>query len=1001
MSKFAPPSRNVAPKPHQTLDDGGIQVMFGRHPSMILYPPSTWKASSADTKAPDGSLHMHHVYGINGSAGGCVAHVVQGNCCIYPIARVCVVEDLDGPNQKFFTGHNADVLCLSYCDKCDLAISGQQDPPGSGGAFACIWSPSFPSRAVAELRYYVDKADRDTVITGEGLVATKAFNRPRANIREHVQMIPMVAGQDLRETEYPQREITAVGIACHGRAAVTFCKDDQCSACVYQLPDRLFDGRGPPQETLCFRKPTHTIGTGRVYTDAIFVNPHDSRDIFRFCAVGKGFFKLWEYQIASKTLEGTAGTFTKTPPCTPTFAAYTADEAVLWLSGDNGYIYIVTGSTCTSCALFVEGGNALGAVAVVPSSSGRVDTLAVGVDGSLILGKVGPDPTPPPGKKKQPGVRHQIVDKFMLTDLRNADLLPSGMAFRWSSAAVGADGRAVLVARSNMCVVVDLGVGRYSSKRVDRVMQIGHQGEAWALEHHPSSEGLAVSGDTSGMIRFWDTADCKPLAEKSLKCDLPVWCLAFDQSGELLAAGLSEGMMMVFEFPSLEILCRKRVSQIKDPKGHYERLSDIKFSGIVDGKPQGQGTLYIATSAWDQNIYLLKVMYRKGTNKMGEAKYWREVKTHGKLSGNSSSPTHVHFTANSEYVMSCSKDGQLLVWKTSNGQRVPNVGVKDVPWMIPWTCVLGWPVIGIWKPNFDLSDINCVCQSCPDGPCGSKVMAVGDDEQNVRLYRFPAPNVAAKPLTYEGHAAHVTNVRFSQTNVLLSLGGGDHAMIQWSLSDEKAREALPSRKAHPWSGLEHNDPIINIIGREDAEALPPPASRRPPRPRQGGGVTPELDEPPLPPPEPYEGFRGAFEGDVLKPIKSGAPVGLRGGGPRPPTPDKRAATPQESYRDELRRQVEEKRKLEQQERNREEWWERASSARGCDVAVVGYEDWKGHGARERHPSAPCARSSSSVASEPRSVPRSSSVQRSNRSSQARQNLTPAAARCRRIAQGRR
>ncbi len=56
---------------------------------------------------------------------------------------------------------------------------------------------------------------------------------------------------------------------------------------------------------------------------------------------------------------------------------------------------------------------------------------------------------------------------------------------------------------------------------------------------------------------------------------------------------------------------------------------------------------------------------------------------------------------------------------------------KDEKWA-SWTCVIGWPVQGIWPPCSDGSDINSV-----DRNNVRDIIATADDFGKVKLFKFP------------------------------------------------------------------------------------------------------------------------------------------------------------------------------------------------------------------------------------------------------------------------
>lgn len=142
--------------------------------------------------------------------------------------------------------------------------------------------------------------------------------------------------------------------------------------------------------------------------------------------------------------------------------------------------------------------------------------------------------------------------------------------------------------------------------------------------------------------------------------------------------------------------------------------------------------------------------------------------------------------------------------------------------------MLGWPVIGIWGDDrYDGSDVNTVCQSrAPE----ASYLAIGDDYGTVKLFRFPCPVLSPEYKEYTGHASHVTAVRFSRSNVLVSLGGDDHSICQWSLQDPGKR---PSREViHPWTDLQTSgmpEDRWAVIGqpRQQEPQTPALARRRP------------------------------------------------------------------------------------------------------------------------------------------------------------------------------
>eukprot|EP00439_Symbiodinium_sp_Y106_P004162 s3227_g1.t1 len=219
--------RAHAAAPSQDTDDGGRLTSFGRH-RQLVFAPSGWVPDVTSRELPNVTLEREHVHGMDGSCPGTV-HFVGEDRCIYIAARLCVVEDmvitldLRESRQTFFEGHNSDVLCLSYSEAHHLAISGQQDPPGEGCPFACVWSPSFPSRPLAELRCYQER---------------KGGNPPpRLQYGSDSSYIDLPPEFDPKTmVEVPLRSIVSVAIASNGRFAAMSALDEKKSICLYHLP---------------------------------------------------------------------------------------------------------------------------------------------------------------------------------------------------------------------------------------------------------------------------------------------------------------------------------------------------------------------------------------------------------------------------------------------------------------------------------------------------------------------------------------------------------------------------------------------------------------------------------------------------------------------------------------------------------------------------------------------------------------------------------------------
>lgn len=84
--------------------------------------------------------------------------------------------------------------------------------------------------------------------------------------------------------------------------------------------------------------------------------------------------------------------------------------------------------------------------------------------------------------------------------------------------------------------------------------------------------------------------------------------------------------------------------------------------------------------------------------------------------------------------------------------------MRDERWLT-WTNTLGWPVQGIWKETYDGSEINCVARSnstfAERAPDNYNILAVGNDFNEILLYRYPCVNRNTEPLRKKGHSSPI------------------------------------------------------------------------------------------------------------------------------------------------------------------------------------------------------------------------------------------------------
>lgn len=619
---------------------------------------------------------------------------------------------------------------------------------------------------------------------------------------------PDFCSETISQLHHHERQVSAVAFSDDGRTAVSFGGEDAHIFCVWRDFARWDGVTGPSSDDPSRpsgpekKAPMYSISSGRQATYAIFMaslGPNSDGQSMSFYTVGEKHFKQWSVSLRrpgeDPEVVQKRGCYGKAAqPKSPLYISHTGQIGKAYMVADNGYFYILKGNCVVqACPL---GDVPLGCVAALPGNR----WMAGSMNGTIFLGRA--DPLPHVEERLSIG---QLVGHEGLLFCNTAVARLANSAAYWKPSGGNKSGSSlVLLGTSNGALfLTDL-----NRPGEGTVLQVSHNEEAWAMDFHPSLAILAT-GSVAKDVRFWNVAERRPAVGKVLKTDHAIWALAFHPEGALLALGCSAGKLEVYGFPSLQPV----FSQVL-PQGAAERICDVRFS--VSGSLLG-------AACWDQNVYLLKVHTAQGAAPA-------RVEFFKALSGHCSSPLCVMFTKEDDYIMSNSKDAEILHWRTKDGRRETSIAAfRDTAWQAPWTCLLGWHVLGVWgDPNYDQTDVNSVCQSSApnDG-----YIALGDDYGKVKLFRFPSPYLEPPYRVYTGHSSHVTRVKFSRTNVLATLGGDDRSISQWVLEVPRKQSNQPRPMVHPWVHLHEadfpNNERFSFLGRprpeEHLENLPAPA----------------------------------------------------------------------------------------------------------------------------------------------------------------------------------
>lgn len=299
-----------------------------------------------------------------------------------------------------------------------------------------------------------------------------------------------------------------------------------------------------------------------------------------------------------------------------------------------------------------------------------------------------------------------------------------------------------------------------TSVHADGPLVQGHfKHELWGLAMHPTERRFITSGDDQ-TLRVWDIEQRRQIQMTDVGC--LARAVAFSPDGDRIAVGLggSVGRGKQAAAGKWLMLRSRDLEQLSETKDASQWISEVKFS--PDGK-------VLAVGAHDTKIYLydaggddcpLKAMFEK----------------------HNASITHFDFSSDGKFLQSNCGAYELLFSDANTGSHIPAASaLKDVDWAT-WTCVLGWPVQGIWPKRADGTDINAVDRS-PDG----SLLATADDFGLLRVMRWPCLDNSAAYKEYRGHSSHVTNCRWTPDGrYVITTGGNDRSVFQWLVERDDA-----------------------------------------------------------------------------------------------------------------------------------------------------------------------------------------------------------------------
>ena len=765
-------SRNVA-------EDQRIRYRFCRTP---VYPPSGWDVRAGvrrSQRRPSAQLGLRHAFGYRSDRQGQNLFATADGLLVTTVAGCGIVQDAESGAQRFFRGHDDDISCL------DVTVDAK-DPRT---VVSDVLLDKFAQRTRGALRGQRFHLCATGQMGADPYCCVWLAQRPPpGGGGECVELCRFGARPDL------MRMVCAVAFAPSARIVVAIGCDEKHTACLYGLA--CGDG-----VALLAQVPTANGEPPQIH-DVAFNHSPSGGAAEEFVTCGKRHLKFWTVRR-----EGAAPLRVAGRPARYGGAA-SAPRAVLravylrsgggelaLCAGDNGTLYVFRNGRCARalqacegpCQAIAEHGDALFAA----GGDGKVRRFALP---SFAAGA--PLPLPPSHsvgeapreasmapdgstsssdsaqfqafcRRRQQEAREErqaridrrledggdsVAMRERLRRLRMREGVQRAKPFPVvTDLAVLRGGRAgaeiLALGTSRGAVLALQGGGR------SKVLSSAHFGSVQALAMHPKAPGVFATAAEDRRLVVW-SADARAMVN-ARKLPLPARSADFHPGGRFLAVGFRWGSFAVFGYDAQAPMGRGMPGLLA--KRHcQEDIDDLKYS------PDGR---FLAVASHDQyiDVYAAAGGYER---------------VH-RFRGHSSYVSHVDWSADSRLLQSNCGAYEILYWDVATGRQVRSTRDSveaDTDWHT-FTCVLGFPCMGIWQPESDGTDVNALMRSRDGGH-----IVTGDDAGMVRLYNAPVVVQHAPHHAYAAHSAHVMNVRFNRDeDLVVSVGGNDKAVFLWAV----------------------------------------------------------------------------------------------------------------------------------------------------------------------------------------------------------------------------
>ncbi|CAF0987237.1 unnamed protein product [Adineta ricciae] len=324
-----------------------------------------------------------------------------------------------------------------------------------------------------------------------------------------------------------------------------------------------------------------------------------------------------------------------------------------------------------------------------------------------------------------------------------------------------------VASRNGYCVVGTRDCEIYGFKldensHPELLVQGHHDANLSALACHPR-ENVFATGGTDCSLRFWNanqmsliTFYTTPFVSISPAPPL-IRSLAFSSNGNQIAVGYDNGYIEIYPTPS-KSSNERRIEPEQKIHDRTDGIQSLAFS------PNDK---YLATGCIDGSfdIYDVKNQFKN---------------LHLKNNTNSLSVTDIDWSEDEGYVQYTGEHKQMFTIKIPSGENVSEADSRRIHNWATFTSLKHPEVRGIWNKFAEKTDIVTI-----DGNIQAGVIAAGDEQGLIKLFRFPSEKRGAHFRKYVGHSSRIANVRFlHDTSRLITIGTDDRTIMQWKFLSE-------------------------------------------------------------------------------------------------------------------------------------------------------------------------------------------------------------------------